>query len=218
MPTGPISLPQRKGRKTAVYFAGSIFAAGWWVFFDACTLSATMKPSPESPFDPVPVHVTFTDWIPGLCSTIGMIIVNLIDKKRLISDGSAGISFSAHVGVAWKARLLLFMGFALMAGGLAGSITVLILKYAIPDWGTYDVTYWGVANVLQNLAVMVWPGDRAGAKQGRFGGGLLDGKSFLVWGLGNMSLAAIHDDDTIMRSISDELGRVAHSDSNQGTT
>ncbi|KNZ62067.1 uncharacterized protein VP01_1318g7 [Puccinia sorghi] len=166
MPSGPISLPQRKydpsrlclisfpkfdlgsrGRKTAVHFGGAIFAAG-----------STMKPSPESPFDPVPVHVTFTDWIPGLCSTIGMIIVNLIDKKRLIADGSAGLSFSAHGdgGVAWKARLLLFMGFALMAGGLAGSITVLILKYAIPDWGTYDVTYWGVANVLQNLAVMAW--------------------------------------------------------------
>lgn len=84
-----------------------------------------------------------------------MIIVNLIDKKRLISDTSAGISFSNDDGVAWKARLLLFMGFALLAGGLAGSITVLILKYAIPDWGSYDVTYWGVANVLQNLAVMM---------------------------------------------------------------
>lgn len=155
MTPGPISLPHRKGRKTAVHFGGAIFAAGWWVFFDACTLSATMKPSPQAPFDPVPVHVTFTDWIPGLCSTIGMIIVNLIDKKRLISDTSAGISFSNDDGVAWKARLLLFMGFALLAGGLAGSITVLILKYAIPDWGSYDVTYWGVANVLQNLAVMM---------------------------------------------------------------
>ncbi|POW12034.1 hypothetical protein PSTT_04793, partial [Puccinia striiformis] len=155
----PISLPQRKydpTRLCLISFPKFDFGSrGRWVFFDACTLSATMKPSPESPFDPVPVHVTFTDWIPGLCSTVGMIIVNLIDKKRLISDGSAGISFSAHEGVAWKARLLLFMGFALMAGGLAGSITVLILKYAIPDWGTYDVTYWGVANVLQNLAVMI---------------------------------------------------------------
>lgn len=60
-----------------------------------------------------------------------MIIVNLIDKKRLIADGSAGLSFSAHGdgGVAWKARLLLFMGFALMAGGLAGSIVSLLYPF-----------------------------------------------------------------------------------------
>ncbi|MBW0477210.1 hypothetical protein O181_016925 [Austropuccinia psidii MF-1] len=176
MPTGPINLPTRNnakydparlcvisfprvdlgagGRKAGVYLSGALFAAGWWVFFDACTLSANMKPPLDSPFDPVPIHVRFTDWIPGLCSTAGMIIVNLIDKKRLISDGSEGLSLSGE-GVAWKARLLLFMGFALLAGGLAGSITVLVLKYIIPDWGVYHVTYWGVANVLQNLAIML---------------------------------------------------------------
>lgn len=144
-----------RARKIGVYISGALFAAGWWVFFDACTLSATMRPPPESPFEPVPVHIRFTDWIPGLCSTTGMIVINLIDKKRLISGGSEGYSFSGNDELAWKGRLLLFMGFALLAGGLAGSITVLVLKYAIPDWGPYDVTYWGVANVLQNLAVMM---------------------------------------------------------------
>ena len=49
-----------------------------------------------------------------------MIIVNLIDKSRLVGDDSAG-AFGMG-GVAWKARLLLFLGFALMAGGLAGSV------------------------------------------------------------------------------------------------
>ncbi|KAG0141295.1 hypothetical protein CROQUDRAFT_664017 [Cronartium quercuum f. sp. fusiforme G11] len=172
MPNGAISLPHRRydpsriclislpkldlgstGRKTGVYLSGALFAAGWWIFIDACMLSATMKPSPITPFDPVPVHVRFPDWIPGLCSTFGMTIVNLIDKKRLMSDGG-DFSFSAEDGVVWKARLLLFMGFALLAGGLAGSITVLVLKYVIPDWGPQNFTYWGVANVLQNLAIM----------------------------------------------------------------
>lgn len=60
--------------------------------------------------------------IPGLCSTLGMAIVNLIDKKHLLSDTSEGFSFSGDEGVVWKARLWLFMGFALLAGGLAGSI------------------------------------------------------------------------------------------------
>lgn len=80
---------------------------------------------PPSPDEPVPVRLAFPDWIPGLCSTLGMIIVNLIDKSQLTGDdddnygGGAG---SWGGGVAWRARLFLFMGFALMAGGLAGSV------------------------------------------------------------------------------------------------
>lgn len=91
-----------------------------WAFLDACTLSAHAKPPPDAPYDTVPTHVRFSDWLPGIFSTTGMIIVNLIDKSRLVGDDSAG-AFGMG-GVAWKARLLLFLGFALMAGGLAGSV------------------------------------------------------------------------------------------------
>lgn len=92
--------------------------------------------------------------IPGLCSTFGMIIVNLIDKQRLLSDYDDSPS-SFGGSVAWKARLFLFLGFALMAGGLAGSVTVLVLKYVIPDWHYEGVVYWGIANVLQSILVMM---------------------------------------------------------------
>lgn len=54
-----------------------------------------------------------------------MIIVNLIDKQQLLSDDEQGGSWadgSWGGGVAWRARLFLFVGFALMAGGLAGSV------------------------------------------------------------------------------------------------
>jgi hypothetical protein len=55
-----------------------------------------------------------------------MIIVNLIDKQQLLSeDGDGGSSWgegSWGGGVAWRARLFLFLGFALMAGGMAGSV------------------------------------------------------------------------------------------------
>jgi len=47
-----------------------------------------------------------------------MLVINSIDKSRL---GADSFSYSGN-GVAWKARLVLFMGFALMAGGLAGSV------------------------------------------------------------------------------------------------
>ena len=63
------------------------------------------------------MHVTFADWVPGLCSLLGILVINLIDKDRL--RGEEGFSDSRAV---WRARLFLFVGFALMAGGLAGSV------------------------------------------------------------------------------------------------
>ena len=47
-----------------------------------------------------------------------MLVINSIEKTRLSADS---FSYSGS-GVAWKARLVLFLGFALMAGGLAGSV------------------------------------------------------------------------------------------------
>ena len=64
------------------------------------------------------MHINFVDWIPGICSALGMLVINSIEKTRLSADS---YSYSG-TGVAWKARLVLFLGFALMAGGLAGSV------------------------------------------------------------------------------------------------
>ena len=63
-------------------------------------------------------HVNFVDWIPGICSALGMLVINSIEKSRLSADS---YSYSG-TGVAWKAKLVLFLGFALMAGGLAGGV------------------------------------------------------------------------------------------------
>ena len=51
-----------------------------------------------------------------------MLVINSIEKTRLSADS---YSYSG-TGVAWKARLVLFLGFALMAGGLAGSVVSFI--------------------------------------------------------------------------------------------
>ena len=64
------------------------------------------------------VHVKFIDWVPGICSALGMLVINLIEKSRLSADS---YSYNGS-GVAWKARLVLFLGFALLAGGVAGSV------------------------------------------------------------------------------------------------
>ena len=96
------------------------------------------------------MHISFVDWIPGICSALGMLVINSIEKSRLSAD-----SFSnSGSGVAWKARLVLFLGFALMAGGLAGSVTVMVLKYLFKDY-PFKTMYMGVANVVSNGLVML---------------------------------------------------------------
>jgi Uncharacterised protein family (UPF0220) len=77
--------------------------------------------------------------------------INSIDKSRLSAD-----SFSyTGSGVAWKARVILFVGFAFMAGGLAGSVTVLVLKYLIHGYNRGATLGYGVSNVVANALVML---------------------------------------------------------------
>jgi hypothetical protein len=88
-----------------------------WTFLDAAILSAHAHPPYEELQIPPPVHVTFVDWIPGICSLLGMLVVNMIDKDRI--RGDEGLEDSRAV---LRARLFLFIGIALMTGGLAGSV------------------------------------------------------------------------------------------------
>lgn len=53
-----------------------------------------------------------------------MLVINSIEKSRLQADS---FSYSGS-GVAWKARFVLFLGFALLAGGLAGSVVCFALS------------------------------------------------------------------------------------------
>ncbi|CAE6411470.1 unnamed protein product [Rhizoctonia solani] len=136
-------------RALGVYTAGALFAFAHWVFLDACILSSHARPPADSPHDIVPLHVTFLDWIPGICSTLGMLVVNLVNKEQLLGEGFA--SGDAYVR---RARIILFVGFALMAGGLAGSVVVLVLKYILAEYGE-GYNYYGYANVVQNVAIML---------------------------------------------------------------
>ena len=103
-----------------------------------------------------------------MCSALGMLVINSIEKTRLSADS---YSYSG-TGVAWKARLVLFLGFALMAGGLAGSVVrysnspiamtfesslpqaVLVLKYVVPEY-PFPTLYFGIANVIANGLIML---------------------------------------------------------------
>lgn len=98
-------------RPTSLMLACLQFSLGFFFFIDASTLSHSHLYGGD-------VHIKFVDWIPGICSALGMLVINSIEKTRLSADS---YSYSG-TGVAWKARLVLFLGFALMAGGLAGSV------------------------------------------------------------------------------------------------
>lgn len=79
-----------------------------------------------------------------------MTVINSIEKSRLSADS---FSYSGN-GVAWKARVVLFLGFALIAGGLAGSVCVLVLNFIVAE--AQGRTLWmGLANVLGNACVMI---------------------------------------------------------------
>lgn len=130
-------------RTAGVYTAGALFSLGFFFFIDASTYS-------HSPLNGSDVHVKFVDWIPIICSALGMLVINSIEKTRLAADS---FSYSGN-GVAWKARVVLFLGFALMAGGLAGSVVVMVLKYLFMDYALRTM-YMGIANVVANGLIML---------------------------------------------------------------
>jgi len=45
------------------------------------------------------------------------------------------------------------LGFALLAGGMAGSVTVLVLKYVINE-ATWPTMWFGVAGVCASVGIM----------------------------------------------------------------
>ncbi|KAK9480829.1 hypothetical protein V1514DRAFT_324571 [Lipomyces japonicus] len=143
----PIPLPALPSsahvRAAGVYLAGALFSLGFWFFLDSAIYSKNFNAS----F----VHVRFVDWIPGICSVFGIIVINSIDKAKLSTDASYSYGDG---GVAWKARVVLFFGFALLAGGFAGSIVVLILKYIIPEY-SWPTLYFGISNVIANGLLML---------------------------------------------------------------
>jgi len=130
-------------RSSGVYGAGALFSLSFFTLLDAAVWSHSVKNASD-------IHITFIDWLPLVFSSLGMLIINSIEKTRLSADS---YSYSGN-GVAWKARVVLFLGFASLAGGMAGGVTVLVLKYLVPgaEWPTL---YMGIANCVANGLVML---------------------------------------------------------------
>ena len=76
------------------------FSLAFFVLLDAAVWSHSAKNGST-------IHITFIDWLPLIFSSLGMLIINSIEKTRLSADS---FSYSGS-GVAWKARVVLFLGF-----------------------------------------------------------------------------------------------------------
>lgn len=141
----PFRVPSFQSLRTlGVYFAGALYALGVWIFIDAAIYSKFANASD--------LHVTFVDWIPFLCSSLGNMIVNSIDKSRLMQDEQG---LSDHSRLAWQARTVLFLGFSLLAGGIAGSMVVLIVKFLVKGYATYPTVGMGINNVVGNTCILL---------------------------------------------------------------
>ncbi|PBP22767.1 UPF0220-domain-containing protein [Diplocarpon rosae] len=130
-------------RGAGVYAAGALFSLSFFTLLDAAVWSHSAKNGSS-------IHISFIDWLPLIFSALGMLIINSIEKTRLAADS---FSYSGS-GVAWKARVVLFLGFASLAGGMAGGVTVLVLKYVVPN-APWPTMYMGVANLIANGLVML---------------------------------------------------------------
>ncbi|KAI9005635.1 hypothetical protein DFJ74DRAFT_691586 [Hyaloraphidium curvatum] len=144
------------------YTAGALFTLGWWAFIDSVIYSGSHDP-------PLPVAIKFEDWVPGLLSTVSLIMVNLIDKTALNAtefthDGSY---------VAFKARLWAFLGVTMALGALGGSLAIMSLKYIIPGY-TGEDAYGGFMIVAQNVLIfagsmLFWFGRNSGEPELQLG-------------------------------------------------
>ena len=117
------------------------FSLAFYVLLDAAVWS-------KSPLNGSDVHVGFVDWLPLIFSALGMLVINSVEKARLSADS---FSYSGS-GVAWKARVVLFLGFASLAGGMAGGVVVFVLRFAVPGVG-WPAAQMGVENVVANALV-----------------------------------------------------------------
>ena len=136
-------------RNIGVYSAGAIYSLAFYILLDAAVWS-------KSKLNGSDVHVTFIDWLPLVFSSLGMLIINSVEKARLAADS---FSYSGS-GVAWKARVVLFLGFAALAGGMAGGVCVFVLRYVVPgvEWPMMTM---GIENVVANglvglSSVVLW--------------------------------------------------------------
>lgn len=128
-------------RNSGVYIAGGLFSIAFYTLLDSAVWSKSAGNGSDT-------HINFVDWLPFIFSSLGMLIINSVEKARLAADS---FSYSGG-GVAWKARVVLFLGFAALAGGMAGGVVRFVLKYVLKDVAM-PALGMGIEQVVANALV-----------------------------------------------------------------
>ncbi|CAG8492466.1 6122_t:CDS:2 [Funneliformis mosseae] len=158
----PIPDLSRLKRDVGIYISGGMFALGWWFFIDSVVYSNYLRRNGDD--DTVPFHVR-NDNVSSIVedneselkkATAPLKIIYPFPycNSRSFGVPSMHINYMGSGSATRGARLCLFVGFAAMAGGLAGSCTVLILKYIVANI-EMPYLYFGIALVIQNLFIMI---------------------------------------------------------------
>uniref|UniRef100_A0A6B2LPA9 Transmembrane protein 50A n=1 Tax=Arcella intermedia TaxID=1963864 RepID=A0A6B2LPA9_9EUKA len=114
-----------------------MFSVGWWLWIDGHVYSNTFAEAGE---------VTFWHYVPGICSTLALIMLNLVDLKDL-----GGISWGfAEDGRQTRIRLWFFLSLVIAFGSLIGAVWS-----ASVHWFDARLPYqWpGVALIVQNVCI-----------------------------------------------------------------
>lgn len=138
-------LPSQTLRSAGVYLSGALYALAFYLMLDSSLFSKYRNDTQ--------LHIGFVDWIPLLLGSLGMAVINLVETNRLSGGGAAFGSDYGGINDAWSAKIVLFMGFAFLSGGLAGSIVILVLRYILHHHGG-SVLVMGIQNVASAFCVM----------------------------------------------------------------
>ncbi|KAJ8081488.1 Vacuolar protein sorting-associated protein 68 [Marasmius tenuissimus] len=146
---------ERRRRIVGIYAAGVLFSMAYWTFLDALVLSALENDDrnhslPSKNGEDHQIAITFMDWLPGLCSLCGYVTINFLVNIEALSEPDDQWMDMRIASRRDRARTMLALGIALLAGGMISSVIILFLKY-IPTTDPYA----GYANVAQNVLLAV---------------------------------------------------------------
>lgn len=143
--TGVPHLSSKTLRASGVYTSGALYSIAFYLMLDSAMWSFHKNDSS--------LHIGFADWLPLMLSSLGMAVINIVEKNRL----NGGAAFGSEYGVAnetWQAKIVLFLGFAFLSGGLAGSVVIFVLRYILHHHG-WPVLAMGIQNIGSSFCIMI---------------------------------------------------------------
>ena len=111
--------------------SGFLYMVGWFVFLDGALLAQNEYGTPYK----------FVDALPGIFSSVGMILFAICDMKQIIGTDEessflmgGGGGFEGDENGPLKARIVFFIGAAMMLAGMTVSIWQLAAPWKQHPW------------------------------------------------------------------------------------